>query len=96
MIKTLGKDRLFGLHIHDVDAINDSHTLPYTLKVDFAEMIDALAEIGYEGDITFEAENFFRPFPDALVPSAAKLMADIGHYFASEIGKKSLLKNSAE
>lgn len=96
MIKTLGKERLFGLHIHDVDAINDSHTLPYTLKVDFAEMIDALAEIGYEGDITFEAENFFRPFPDALVPSAAKLMADIGHYFASEIGKKSLLKNSAE
>ncbi len=88
MIKTLGKDRLFGLHIHDVDAINDSHTLPYTEKVNFAEMIDALAEIGYTGDITFEAEDFFRPFPDELVPSAARLMADVGHYFAKSVQQK--------
>ncbi len=88
MIKTLGKDRLFGLHIHDVDAIHDNHTLPYTKKVNFAEMIDALAEIGYTGDITFEAESFFRPFPNALVPSAARLMADVGHYFADEVQKK--------
>ena len=88
MIKTLGKDRLFGLHIHDVDGIRDNHTLPYTRNVDFAEMSDTLAEIGYEGDITFEAMGFVKPFPEELYPSAFRLMADVGHYFASEIGKK--------
>lgn len=87
MVKTLGKDRLFGLHIHDVDGIHDSHTLPYTRSVDFAEMISALKEIGYEGDITFEANAFFKPFPDELIPSAARLMADVGHYFKKQIEK---------
>lgn len=85
MVRTLGKDRLFGLHIHDVDGIKDNHTLPYTRNVDFSEMINALAEIGYEGDITFEAGNFLKTFPDELVPSAARLMADVGHYFRSQI-----------
>lgn len=88
MVKTLGKDRLFGLHIHDVDCIRDNHTLPYTRNVNFAEMIDSLAEIGYEGDITFEALSFVRPFPDELIPSALRLMADVGHYFKSQIEAK--------
>ncbi len=88
MIKTLGKDRLFGLHIHDVDGHRDNHTLPYTRHVNFAEMIDSLAEIGYEGDVTFEAMGFVMPFPEALFPSAFRLMADVGHYFADEISKK--------
>ncbi len=85
MIKTLGKDRLAALHIHDVDAICDSHTLPYTCKVDFSEMITTLKEIGYEGDITFEVKSFFEPFPDELIPSAVRLMADMGHYFKKQI-----------
>lgn len=88
MCRTLGKDRLFGLHIHDVDGIHDNHTLPFTRKVDFAEMIDALAEIGYEGDITFEATCFLIPFPEELYPSALRLMADVGHYFKASIEKK--------
>lgn len=88
MIKTLGKERLFGLHIHDVDFVNDSHTLPYTRNVDFAEMIDSLAEIGYEGDVTFEALCFVKPFPDELIPSALRMMADVGHYFKNQIEAK--------
>ncbi len=88
MVTTLGKERLFGLHIHDVDGLRDNHTLPYTRNVNFAEMIDALSEIGYEGDITFEASEFLKPFPDELVPSAARLMADVGHYFANSIKQK--------
>ena len=43
---------------------------------------------GYEGDTTFEAMGFVKPFPKELYPSAFRLMADVGHYFASEIGKK--------
>ena len=51
-------------------------------------MIDSLAEIGYEGDITFEALSFVRPFPDELIPSALRLMADVGHYFKNQIEAK--------
>lgn len=89
MITTLGKVRLFGLHIHDVDGIRDSHTLPYTLNVDFNEMLDSLAKISYEGDITFEADHFISVFPDELKASALKLMADVGHYFKDEFEKRS-------
>ena len=88
MILTLGHDRLFGLHIHDVDMLRDNHTLPYTQKVNFEEMIDGLAKIGYEGDITFEASVFPRLFPTELKASAWRLMADVGHYFVSEIEKR--------
>ena len=45
--------------------------------------MQTLHEIGYQGDITFEAGTFFRNFPEPLLPSAAKLMADVGKYFAS-------------
>jgi sugar phosphate isomerase/epimerase len=85
MVKTLGRDRLFGLHIHDVDGKSDDHTLPYTKSVNFDEMIQALAAIDYAGDITFESSKFAVGFPDELVPSALRLLADTGHYFAKAI-----------
>ena len=87
MISVLGKDRLKALHIHDVDGHHDNHTLPFLLNVDFGEMIENLAKIGYEGDITFEADGFIRRFPDPLKPSASKLMAEVGHYFKAEFEK---------
>ncbi|MEE0927686.1 MAG: sugar phosphate isomerase/epimerase family protein [Acutalibacteraceae bacterium] len=89
MCRTLGKERIVGLHIHDVDGANDNHTLPYTLKANFEEMIDALAEIGYEGDITFEVGSFVVDMPRELQPSAMRLMADMGHYFVRSIKAKS-------
>ena len=88
MCKTLGKERLVALHIHDVDGHNDNHSLPYTMSVNFGEMIDALADIGYDGDITFEVGAFVKNMPKELQPSAMKLMADMGHYFKKEIEKR--------
>ena len=81
-IRALGKERLQALHIHDVDYIVDSHTLPYTLKIDYDEVAAALAEIGYEGDITFEAMNFFKKFPADVLPEAARLMCVVGKHIA--------------
>ena len=57
-------------------------------------MIDGLAEIDYEGDITFEASVFPRSFPTELKASAWKLMADVGHYFAREIQKRRAALNN--
>lgn len=84
-IRTMGKDRLQALHVHDNDFLHDSHTLPYLLNIDFAEMTTALREIGYEGDLTFEANAFYRNIPDALLPAAARYMCEVGKYLASQI-----------
>ena len=81
-IRALGKERLQALHIHDVDYIVDSHTLPYTLKIDYDEVAATLAEIGYEGDITFEAMKFFKKFPADILPEAARLMCAVGKHIA--------------
>lgn len=86
-IRTMGKARLRALHVHDNDYQQDSHTLPYLLNIDFSEMTRALREIGYEGDMTFEAHSFFTRFPDALLPAAARLMCEVGKYLVKECTK---------
>ena len=86
-IRTMGKKRLQALHVQDNDFLHDSHTLPYLLNIDFSEMTDALREIGYEGDLTFEANAFFKKIPDALLPAAARYMCEVGKHLVSEIQK---------
>lgn len=89
MIRTLGP-RLQALHVHDNDGKSDWHTFPFsrTGVVDFDAVTTALAEIGYEGDITFEANSFFLRVPEALVPSALRYLCDIGRYLRDEIQRK--------
>ncbi len=84
-IRAMGKDRLRALHVHDVDFVHDLHTLPYLSKMDFAPICEALGEIGYEGDLTFEASNFYQRFPLPLIPAATRMMYETGKYLAAEI-----------
>ena len=86
-IHALGRKRLQALHVHDVDGVKDLHTLPYLSKIDYEAVCRALGEIGYEGDLTFEAGAFFTRFPDALLPAAIRFMHETGKYLASEIDK---------
>lgn len=83
MIRTLGK-RVAALHIHDNDRLHDSHALPYLGKIDFDAVIEALRAVGYNGDVTLEADMFIKRFPLELYPQAAKLMAAV----ADDIRKK--------
>ena len=77
-IRRLGPERLPCLHVHDTDYRNDLHTLPYCGRLPWKEIMEALGQIGYTGDLTFEADNFIKPLPDALIPSALKYMHDVG------------------
>lgn len=81
-IKKLGKERLKCLHVHDVDGTNDNHTLPFFGIVNWEKVMKALAEIGYEGEITFEADRFMSNKPDALLPHYAAFMEKTGRYLA--------------
>ena len=83
-IRKLGKDRLKCLHIHDVDGIDDLHTFPYMGITDWDSVMKALADIGYSGDFTYEANSFYRGKPAELYPNYAKLQADIAKHLVSK------------
>ena len=84
-IRALGKDRLWALHIHDVDLVDDLHTLPYLAKINWDSVCATLKEIGYEDDFTFEAYNFLKPIPRELVIPAAKFMVKTGRHLINKI-----------
>ena len=89
-IRKLGKDRLGCLHVHDVDSEKDLHTLPYFGEVEWDRVMGALAQIGYEGNLTYEADGFLARLPQPLYPDAARFMASVGrHLIASfEVAKR--------
>ena len=88
-IRTLGHDRLKALHVHDNDYQNDSHLLPYLGKMDWTEITQALADINYEGDLTYEVNSGLLSTTDeGFTPIAAKFMAEVGRHLISEIERK--------
>ena len=84
-IRAMGKDRLQALHVHDVDYLSDCHTMPFMERLDWEEICKALGEIGYEGDFTFEADNFLFNLPKELQADGARLMVKVGRYLISRI-----------
>lgn len=80
-IRALGHDRLGALHVHDTDGNRDLHTLPFYGGMGYWDRItDALRDIGYVGDLTYEAENFLAPLPKELYGAASRFMAEVGTY----------------
>ncbi len=59
MIRYLGNS-VQALHLHDNDMWQDSHQIPFSMKIDFAAIARALADIGYNGYITLEASKYLK------------------------------------
>ncbi|MBR2611865.1 MAG: hypothetical protein IKC72_02235 [Clostridia bacterium] len=53
--------------------------------MNFEEIIKALIDVNYKGDITFEAGTFFARFPSELLPAAARMMFEVGDYFRRRV-----------
>lgn len=90
MIHTLGS-HLQALHVHDTDTVSDLHTLPFCGKIDFEEVTQALAEIGYCGDITLESDSFYGNIPanqPNLYQAAACYMAAVAGTVRSMVNAK--------
>ena len=84
-IRAMGPKRLQALHVHDVDYLNDCHTMPFMERLDWNEICKALGEIGYEGDFTFEADTFLFNLPKELQLDGARLMVKVGRFLISQI-----------
>ncbi len=94
-IRAIGGKRLGALHVHDVDYLNDLHTLPGLSRLDFDTIARALADVDYKGDFTLEADSFLAGFPAQLVPTATRLMAETARYWADKIDEYKREKESA-
>ncbi len=82
MIHALGH-RLQALHIHDNDLLNDSHQIPFSMKMDFAAIVRALKEIGYTGFFTLEADAYLSAYRTDTVAIGMQRMADAAGQLAA-------------
>lgn len=83
MIRALGKS-VIALHIHDNDLLHDSHQIPFSMDIDFKEVVSALKDIGYRGYLTLEACEYLKKYDkDGVLKGlgelyeAVKRMADM-------------------
>lgn len=84
MIRELG-EYITCTHFHDNDGTKDAHTLPFYGNIDWDAVCLALADIGYGGNINFEASNFADSVPISLRGSAAKYMVSVGMHLIDNI-----------
>ena len=82
-IHKLGK-RIKVLHIHDNNGgPGDQHLAPFTGTVDFQAIMEALAAVGYEGELSFETfrQTSLQKVPKAMLLPWLRLIYNCGLYF---------------
>lgn len=84
-IRTIGRDRLGCLHVHDNDYISDLHTMMYCGKINWDNVAHALGEIDYQGSFNLEADHFFNPFPAELLPDAMTFLHRVTKNLADKV-----------
>ena len=77
-VRGMDKGLLGAVHFQDGDYIEDRHTLPYLGQYHWAEIMKALAETGYRGDLTFEIYKYYQNLPDEAIPHALKMAEAVG------------------
>ena len=75
MIHALGK-RLKALHVHDNDKHKDLHQIPFSMNINFTEVTRALAEVGYDGDITLECDRYLSAYTAENALDGLRKMAE--------------------
>lgn len=96
-VETLGYRLVNGCtHVHDNYCDKDRHNLPFLGNTDWEGLMKALADIGYEGNLSYESAGFIKYLATPLIPDALEYMAKVGHYLISrfkyykEIGRNKL------
>lgn len=57
VIRAMNANILKAVHLHDNDYLRDMHTIPMTACLNWNEIVQALKDIGYQGDFTLEICN---------------------------------------
>ena len=85
-IHTLGS-RIEILHLHDNRGWNDDHLAPYTGSIIWKDVLDALKEVGYNGNLSFETfrQMELTRLDREVVPIWLRTIHDIGEVFRTKL-----------
>lgn len=83
-IRLMGS-RLHALHVQDNEGISDHHMPPHFGTIEWEPIMDALKEINYPGDFTFEAHMIVRRVPNGCRADALKLTHRIGEELVGNV-----------
>lgn len=83
-IRSMGK-RLKALHVNDNRGETDDHILPFTGNVQWRPLMEALGEIGYDGDFTYEIHNFGKNFEDGFHDPMMRFARDVAAYLVDMV-----------
>ncbi len=78
-VRQMGR-RLKALHINDNHGQKDEHILPFAGTICWQPFMEALEEIGYEGDFTYEIHNFSKGFDQGFHQKAVVFARELGEY----------------
>lgn len=81
-LRQVGK-RLKAMHVDDNKGEKDDHVLPYQGTIVWEPIMQALKEIEYEGDFTYEVHEFGNPLPKGLRKQALVYARQTGEYLLS-------------
>ena len=81
MIRAIGS-RLGALHIHDNDRWRDLHQIPFAGSIDWNEVVKALREVDYKGELTLEADTYLNAFNAENIEVGVKNLANAARKLA--------------
>ena len=67
------------------DTGKDEHLLPFYGGIDWFRVMKTLRDINYQGDFTYEADNFLVRFDKEALPYAVRFMADLGRTLIAKV-----------
>lgn len=78
-MELMGK-RLKVTHVSDQTGVTNIHVLPFQGVTDWKEALEALADIGYEGNLNYEAQWFLNKVPMELALPSLIYSVEVGKY----------------
>lgn len=78
-LNTIGA-RLKAVHVQDNHGIKDEHLMPFFGNIDWSDAMAGLADINYEGELTYEIQEFGRYLPNELKHTVTELSVSIGKH----------------
>ena len=84
-IRGIDGSRLKALHVQDNDFVDDCHILPFNGKLNWNNITESLADVGYDSELTLEVFGFLGKMEDEMLPEALKFAAATAKHLVKKI-----------
>lgn len=78
-------NRLKATHISDQTGLDNIHILPYQGVTDWDDVLQAFADIDYQGDFSYEMQHYLKRAPEELFIPALTFSYEVGQYLLNKI-----------